>query len=69
MRTAEIRIRLEPYYRREAIEQGLKRLGFVLGTARDPDDLLVLWGRKRGRDDDDAEQHERRGGRVLVISY
>lgn len=67
---AEVRIRTEPYYRRAAVEAGLRALGYVFGRAGTPSgsqDLLVLWGRKRGKDDTDAALWERRGGRVLVL--
>lgn len=70
VKLAEIRIRPEPYYRRQAVETGLRRLGYYLGNTgvpKGPDDLLVLWGRKRGRDDDDATLWEQRGGKVLVL--
>ena len=33
VKLAEVRIRPEPYYRREAIEQGLKRSGYTVGRA------------------------------------
>ncbi len=70
VKLAEVRIRPEPYYRREAIEQGLKRSGYTVGRAgapKGPDDALVLWGRKRGPDDTDATLWEQRGGKVIVI--
>jgi hypothetical protein len=73
---AVIRIRPEPAYRREAFEQGLKRLGYTLADgSRDnihwqPEgrqDLLVLWNRKQGLDERLAETWEARGGTVLVV--
>lgn len=70
MKLAEVRIRPEPMYRRTAVEQGLKRLGFHIGAMSNPKtegDILVLWGRKRGKDDDDATRWEQRGGKVLVL--
>lgn len=67
---ADVRIRREPYYRREAIEQGLKRLGYAVGACskpKQPHDALVLWGRKNGADDAAATAWERAGGLVLVM--
>lgn len=66
---AEIRIRREPYYRLDAITQGMKRLGFeIVPHARPaPGNVLVLWNRKAGRDDTDATAMEAAGGKVLVI--
>lgn len=66
---AEIRIRREPYYRSDAITQGMKRLGFeIVPHARPaPGNVLVLWNRKAGRDDTDATAMEAAGGKVLVI--
>lgn len=66
---AEIRIRREPYYRLDAITQGMKRLGFeiVPRAVPAPGNVLVLWNRKAGRDDADATAMEAAGGKVLVI--
>lgn len=66
---AEIRIRREPYYRLDAITQGMKRIGFeIVPHARPaPGNVLVLWNRKAGRDDTDAAAMEAAGGKVLVI--
>lgn len=66
---AEIRIRREPYYRLDAITQGMKRLGFeiVPRAVPAPGNVLVLWNRKAGRDDTDATAMEAAGGKVLVI--
>lgn len=66
---AEIRIRREPYYRLDAITQGMKRLGFeiVPRAVPAPGNVLVLWNRKAGRDDADATAMEKAGGKVLVI--
>jgi hypothetical protein len=68
---AVVKVRKEPYYRREAIESGLLRHGYVLRdswvgpiTKRD---LLVLWNRKRGADETEAENWECRGGTVIVM--
>ena len=69
MPQAEIRIRREPYYRLDAITQGMQRLGFEIvprvGPA--PGNVLVLWNRKAGRDDANATAMEKAGGKVLVI--
>ena len=69
MPQAEIRIRREPYYRLDAITQGMNRLGFeIVPHARPaPGNVLVLWNRKAGRDDTDATAMEAAGGKVLVI--
>ncbi len=70
MKLAEIRVRPEPHYRRQAVESGLKALGYSLGRTGapcGPQDLLVLWGRKQGPDDRDATLWEQRGGKVIVM--
>lgn len=69
MPQAEIRIRREPYYRLDAITQGVKRLGFesVPRATPAPGNVLVLWNRKTGRDDADATAMEKAGGKVLVV--
>lgn len=70
VKLAEVRIRPEPYYRRSAVESGLKALGYSLGRTgapRGPQDVLCLWGRKHGQDDKDATLWEQRGGKVLVL--
>lgn len=56
-------------YRRLAIEDGLKRNGYVIGNGvpKSAQDLLVLWNRKAGRDDQEAALWEKRGGTVLVV--
>ena len=72
MKRALLTIREQPAYRREAFEHGLKRLGYTLiegyGKAKPdgPDDLLVVWNVRRGRDEDYAKAWERAGGTVLV---
>jgi hypothetical protein len=66
---ALIRIRKEPYYRRAAFEAGLKRVGFQLAESlkpEGPDDWLVLWNRKAGTDEQQADAWEARGGTVIV---
>lgn len=69
-RLAVIRVRKEPVYRRAAIETGLKRAGFTL-TERDTPagigDVLCLWNRKRGTEENLADAWERLGGTVLVV--
>lgn len=68
---AVINVRKEPYYRREAIETGLKKLGYKLAhpsaLPMDHGDLLVLWNRKRGQEDDAATRWELNGGTVIVM--
>jgi hypothetical protein len=61
-------IRKEPYYRREAFEQGLKRVGFTLvndATPNGPEDWLVVWNRKL-HEAPKAAAWEARGGTVIV---
>lgn len=70
-RIAIVKIRKEPHYRRQAIESGLLRCGYELHT-RWPHliskrDLLVLWNRKKGAEETEAEDWERRGGSVIVM--
>lgn len=73
MSIAVIKVRKEPHYRRAAIESGLKRLGYAIAdeSARrlpgGPDDLLCLWNRKAGAEEQAAEAWERAGGVVLVF--
>jgi hypothetical protein len=69
-RFAHIKVRKEPVYRREAIEKGLKKLGYTIWPTLHPDsreDLLVLWNRKRGADEAAADRWEAAGGTVLVL--
>ena len=71
MKIAVVTIRKEPAYRREAVENGLKRLGYAIlnkgGNPRSRDDLLCLWNRKAGSEETMAEQWERRGGTVIIM--
>lgn len=66
---AVLRIRREPYYRRAAFEQGLKRVGFVLDdklTRPDgPESWLLLWNRQ-GENEAFADNWERQNGTVIV---
>jgi hypothetical protein len=68
---ANVLIRKEPFYRRDAIERGLKRVGFAIDTTmahpRQQGDWLVLWNRKAGVDDQRATLWEQRGGIVIVM--
>ena len=72
MKRALITIREQPAYRRQAFEQGLKRLGYELvsgygKTLPDgPHDLLVLWNVRRGPDEAYARRWEQFGGTVIV---
>lgn len=80
MPTAILTLRSEPFYRREAFADGLKRLGYTVElsderiTTRDAtlphpesrDDLLVLWNLKAGPQETKAREWERRGGTVLI---
>lgn len=70
---AVIKVRKEPHYRRAAIESGLKRLGYTISDARarclfgGPDDLLVLWNKKAGAEEQEADAWEKAGGTVIVM--
>lgn len=71
---AVILIRREPHYRREAIADGLKRLGYEIVFDRlgalqpeSRDDLLVVWNLKAGMDESAAMIWESRGGTVVVM--
>ena len=71
-RTAIVTVRKEPYYRRQAIEDGLKRLGYAIrsGAMTHPasrEDLLVMWNKKRGAEEQMADTWERCGGTVIVM--
>lgn len=70
-RIAVIKVRKEPHYRRQAIESGLLRCGYALHARWthliSKQDLLVLWNRKAGAEEAEAEDWERRGGTVIVM--
>jgi hypothetical protein len=70
MKIAVLKIRKEPHYRRAAFESGLKRLGYALfELSRGPlnrDDLLIIWNKKRGIEENEANAWEERGGTVIV---
>lgn len=66
---AVLRIRKEPYYRRRAFEQGLQHVGFKIVdklTPTEPSDWLILWNKKAGAEEKEADEWERRGGTVIV---
>jgi hypothetical protein len=69
-RRAVLTIRKEPFYRRDAFEKMLAKHGYrVVPHNVHPDskeDLLILWNRKRGADDNVATEWEARGGTVIV---
>jgi hypothetical protein len=63
-------IRPEPHYRRAAFDDGLKRAGYKLTPIPRPesrDDLLVMWNRHQGANEQQALAWEAAGGTVLVI--
>jgi hypothetical protein len=65
---AVLRIRKEPYYRRAAFEDGLKKVGFKLVDKLVPDgpeSWLVIWNRQ-GVNEAEADDWEREGGTVIV---
>lgn len=73
MSIAILTIREQPGYRRQAFEQGLKRIGCTIvgdGYGRrmpsGPGDLLVLWNLRRGVDEVYARRWEQAGGTVIV---
>jgi len=71
-RRAVLTIRKEPFYRRDAFEKMLAKHGYKIepfGSTKinlTKEDLLVLWNRKKGADDNAATEWEARGGSVLV---
>ena len=72
MSIAVVQIRKEPFYRRNAVEVGLRKLGYAIdpvGTPRPKDkrDLLVLWTKKAGVEEQQADAWERNGGSVIVM--
>ena len=70
MKTAVVTVRKEPAYRRAAIENGLKRLGYAITETAAPksrSDLLVLWNLKRGSEEERAKHWEAKGGTVIVM--
>ncbi len=65
---AVCRIRKEPYYRRNAFEKGLQRVGFKLVESiapEGPEDWLVIWNRQ-GSYELEADRWETAGGTVIV---
>ena len=70
-RTACVFIRKEPFYRRSAVETGLKRLGYTISDRvvwpSKKEDALVIWNKKAGAEEDRADQWEARGGTVIVM--
>lgn len=70
MKIAVVTIRKEPYYRRAAVENGLKRLGYKIVLVQQPEgkeSLLVLWNKKKGPEETMADNWERQGGTVIVM--
>lgn len=72
MKTAVVTLRKEPYYRRAAVESGLKKLGYQIVSARpnapkSRDDILVTWNLKAGLEETQARTWEQRGGTVIVM--
>jgi len=75
MSIAVLCIRPEPFYRRSAFTDGLKRLGYTIIHRQNPDprdrpksrdDLIVIWNKKRGHDEMMAHQWEKLGGTVII---
>lgn len=80
MSFAIVALRAEPYYRRQSVIDGLRRLGYAVTvphrfSGRDRpitlpesrDDILAVWNLKQGYDERDAELFEKRGGSVIVM--
>ena len=72
MSIAILQLRKEPFYRRNAFEVGLRKHGYAidpLGQPRPKDkrDLLVLWNKKAGAEESQADAWERAGGTVIVV--
>lgn len=83
MRAAVLTLRKEPFYRRNAFELMLKKHGYmitgpvaatawghagkILVKPSAKTDLLVLWNKKRGGDEEAANKWEQQGGTVLVV--
>lgn len=69
-RRAVLTIRKEPFYRRDAFEKMLGLHGYRICPhtihPESKEDLLILWNRKRGADENAAIEWERRGGTVIV---
>lgn len=62
-------IRSEPHYRRSAFDEGMKRAGYTLTPAAHPtgpNDVLCMWNRHRGANEQRALAWEAAGGVVLV---
>lgn len=69
MPNANCLIKFSPHYRRDAFEQGLKRTGYALTTSMVPtsrNDVMVVWNRMRGSQEQACEAWERQGGAVIV---
>lgn len=70
MPRAYLKLRAEPFYRRDAFEQGLKRHGYTferdIFAPESRDDLLVLWNLKAGEEEVFARAFERKGGTVII---
>lgn len=74
MRAAVLTIKKEPHYRRAAFESMLTKHGYKIvsnhpggTTPKRREDVLVLWNKKRGNDEAEADRWERQGGTVLVV--
>jgi hypothetical protein len=73
VKTAILTIRKEPHYRRAAFESMLLKHGYAivnqsLGAApKSKEDLLILWNKKRGNEEAEANRWEKQGGTVLIV--
>ena len=68
LKTALVLIRPEPGYRRDAIHNGLKSVGFTIVRAPQPgpQNVVVTWNRKP-QDEAICSAYEKAGGRVIVV--
>jgi hypothetical protein len=67
---AVVRVRSEPYYRRQAIEDGLRRVGFTVVDKCEPngpEDWVCTWNRKKGTDEQFCDAWEAKQGTVVVL--
>lgn len=81
MPIAIVTIRSEPMYRRQAVVDGLKRLGYTVELSDDRfasrdktlphpesrDDLVIAWNRKQGPQEAAAKRWEALGGSVVTM--
>jgi hypothetical protein len=73
VKTAVLTIRKEPHYRRAAFESMLSKHGYGIANSslgvspKRKADLLILWNKKRGNEEAEANRWEKQGGTVLIV--